>query len=149
LSDTLLQLAEAILSEPVNNTDLEEVGSIRVTDTRTWSRSGSSRAGGADADGDEDEQQFLVGGDLANDEDNEGEDRKVRVRSHSSNGERADGLGMGRLGVMGNAGAQLSRLDVDNSNSDLNGGDELQDNVSGGGLSAKAGIILVCHSTLT
>jgi hypothetical protein len=68
----------------------------------------------------------------------------VPSRSHSLDGEREnDGQGRGPLGAMGNAGARMSRLDVHILNGDLNGEGELQENVSGGGLSAKAGIILV------
>lgn len=116
------------------------MGSIRVTDTRTW-----SGTGGAYADGDGDERRFLVRGDR--DDDEEDGDREARSRSPSLDRARGNGLGRGRLGVMGNAGAQLSRLDVHVSSGDMNGEDNLHDNVSSGGLSAKAGIILVCHFT--
>jgi solute carrier family 45 protein 1/2/4 len=112
------------------------VGSIRVTDTRTW-----SRGGGACPDGDE--RRFLVG----DDQDDE-EDGDERLRSQPLHGKRESGLERGRQGVMGNPSAQLSRLDVHVSNGDVSGEDEVHDNVSGGGLSAKAGIILVRHLTL-
>jgi hypothetical protein len=123
-----------------------------VTDTRTWSRVGGSAAGGSYLGADGDEQQYLVGGDQADNEDDEdgngNRNGKARSRSQSLNGGRGDELGRGLLGVMGNADARLSRLDVHSSNDDTNGEDELQDNVSRGGLSAKAGIILVCHFIL-
>jgi solute carrier family 45 protein 1/2/4 len=102
-----------------------------VTDTRTWSRGGR-----ADAD----ERRFLVGDDQEDEEDGD-----ERSRSQSLHGERECGLEIGRQGVMGNPSAQLSRLDVHVSNGDVS---EVHDNVSGGGLSAKAGIILVRHLTL-
>ncbi|KIM76089.1 hypothetical protein PILCRDRAFT_826740 [Piloderma croceum F 1598] len=119
-------LAEAILSDPGNtDTDLalEEVGSvpIRVRDSRSWS---GARNG-------EEEQRFLVGAD-EEEEEEEGE----------REGEREGGM----PDVMGNVGV-LSRLDMHTSN--LNGdasGRAQHDDVSGGGLSAKAGIILGIHT---
>lgn len=121
-----------------------------MTDTRTWSRSGGSAAGGSYPGVDGDEQQYLVGGDQSDGEDDEDRNGngKARSRSQSLNGGRGDGLGRGLLGVMGNVDARLSRLDVHSSNDDTSGEGELQDNVSRGGLSAKAGIILVCHFIL-
>lgn len=104
---------------------------IQVTDTRTWSRGGAAEAF---PDADRDERQLLVGDDRPDDHENE-----ARSRSQSLDEERDN---VPRLGVMGNPAAQLSRIDVHTSNDHLNGGD-IQDNVSGGGLTAKAGIILV------
>lgn len=109
------------------------MGSIRVTDTRTWRSAGYDEA---------DEHQFLVGDDRTN-EDEAGEGRS---KSLSLDGDEEDRLGR-RLDVMGNAGAQLSRLDIHTSNGHLNGEDGSPDNESRG-LSAKAGIILVRYFQL-
>lgn len=86
---------------------------IRVKDSR-----GVSGAHNGEGVRGEEERQFLVGVD----EEEEGE-------------AEAEG---------GNVGVQLSRLDVHTSNSNGDASGRAQyDNVSGGGLSAKAGIILV------
>ena len=105
-----------------------------MTDTRTWRSEGV--AGYDDAD---EHHQFLGRGDREDEENGDGERRS---RSSSLDGERE---GLGRLGVMGNAGARLSRIDVLALNGDLNEEDDELPNgvVSGGDLSAKAGIILV------
>lgn len=108
------KLAEAILSEHTP-TDSDDMGSIRLADSRT-----------------RDEQQFLVGDDQDQDE----------VRSRSPSLDREGGRGRGRSNVMGNAAAQLSRLDVNATNADPHE-DDVRKNVSGDGLSAKAGVILV------
>jgi hypothetical protein len=100
--------------------DLEEVGSIptRVRDSRSW-------LGGRD----EEERRFLVDADEDEGEEREGE------------GEMEEGM----PGVMGNVGVQLSRLDVHTSNLNGDGSGRAQhDDVSGSGLSTKAGIIFVC-----
>jgi len=137
------QLAEAILSDPGNVANLEEVGSIRVTDTRTWRPK---------AYGDTDERQFLVGDEHADEE----EHREGAVRDNGQprpplDEENEDRPGSGRLGIMDNAGARLSRLDIRALNGDADADDGLRDNVSVGGLSAKAGIVLVryiCQSQI-
>lgn len=116
----LCKLAEAILSEPGPAAELEDVGSIRLTDTRT-----------------RDEQQFLVG-----DEEEENSDAEDG-RSRSPSLDRGEGHGHGRHSLMSNAGAQLSRLDVHVASEDLHEADEVERTVSSSGLSAKAGIILV------
>lgn len=112
-----LQLAEAILSEPAPE-DAE--GSIRVVDTRQ--RSAGSR----------EEERFLVVG--AEDDEDEAESD---VDDEEGEGARRK-RDRGRLGVMGNASAQLSMLDMHAAT-----GEEDQDHSGGSGLSAKAGIILV------
>lgn len=110
------------------------MGSIRVTDTRTWRSAGYDEA---------DEHQFLVGDDRT-DEDEAGEGRS---KLPSLDGDEEDRLGRRGLGVMGNAGAQLSRLDIHTSNGHLNEEDGSPDNESRG-LCAKAGIILVRYFQL-
>jgi len=105
-----------------------------VTDTRTW------RSGGVAGYDDADEHHQFLG------RDEENGDGEMRSRSSSLGGERE---GLGRLGVMGNPGARLSRLDVGASNGDLNEEDDgLPNNIASGagGLSAKAGIILGIHN---
>ena len=102
--------------------DSEEVGLIPMRE-----RDSRSSPGTRNGEGGEEEQRFLVGAD--EDEEEEGE------REGEREGEMP--------GVMGNVGA-LSGLDMHTSN--LNGdtsGRAQHDNVSVGGLSAKAGIILV------
>lgn len=115
-----MQLAEAILTEPAPGGD---TGSIRLADTRTERRESTDQG---------ERDMFLVG------EEDESEDDGELVDRNEGADERRR--------VMGNSGAQLSRLDISAPT------DEDEDEDFGrnpdGGLSAKAGIILVRGSTL-
>lgn len=114
------QLAEAILTEP-GSALTEDAASIRLADTRTRMRS-SEDEGERDV--------FLPGEDEESedgdeDRDEEAEERRRRILTHS--------------------GAQLSRIDVSDDLDDYEivGRDGSTAQGEGGGLSAKAGIILV------
>ena len=129
------QLAEVILSEPAAR-NFEEIGSIRLADTRSRAR-------------EEEEQQFLVS------EEEEADSDDGKSRSSSPDHGEETRLGTGRNSVMGNVEAQMSIVDVHASNGDMHriseenvadpdverdaGVGESNDN----GLAAKAGIILV------
>ncbi|OCH90826.1 MFS general substrate transporter [Obba rivulosa] len=149
-------LAEAILTEQVSSGD---AASIMLLDTRTGRRSGDMVLGA-----DEDERQFLVGDD---EDENENDiarlndsmrrrsverDLEEEVRSFRSSAsiDSADGLGVpGHVqehGLMRNVAARMSHLDV-------HGGAPLEDEEDGavdanegGGLAAKAGIVIGIHN---
>ena len=129
LYSSAYQLAEAILSEPAAQ-DFEEIGSIRLADTRTRAR-------------EEEQQQFLVG-------EEEGEADSDDGKSRSSSLDMGETrLGAGRNRVMGNGEAQMNIVDIHASNGVIheeNGADPNVERGAGGdgsGLAAKAGIILV------
>ena len=136
LHSSAYQLAEAILSKPVAE-DFDEIGSIRLADARTRAR-------------EEEQQQFLVG-----EEDDDADSDNVESRSASPDQVEETRLGPGMNNVMGNAGAQISTVDVHALNGDIHRiGEESGTNTdverdAGGdengssGLAAKAGIILV------
>ena len=129
LYSSAYQLAEAILSEPAAQ-DFEEVGSIRLADTRTRTR-------------EEEQQQFLV---CEEDDEADSDDGKSRPSSPDLGETR---LGAGRNRVMGNGGAQMSIVDIHASNGVIHEENGAEPNVErgtggdGSGLAAKAGIILV------
>jgi hypothetical protein len=102
---------------------LEEVGSIpiRVRDSMSWPGARNGEVGSGE------ERQFLVGTDE--------EEWEIA-------GEREGGM----PGVMGDVGV-LSRADVHTSDGDASGRAQYDD-ISGGGLSAKTGIILVSFPLL-
>jgi solute carrier family 45, member 1/2/4 len=135
----LTQLAEAILTEP--DPALASIpGAIRLTDTRTLVREDVPR------ERDTEREAFLPGDLSDDDSDNGSEDGKgkARISSLEANGN----------GVMGNLGARISRIEVSPTtgpNEDISWEDDDIDDVSEqeakpGGLSSKAGSILVCFS---
>lgn len=127
-------LADAILSD---DTEPEDASSIHLEDTR------SRRISDSGVDGQDHERQFLVGND---DEEEQGlEDEVQSFRSSASmdgEGERA------KIGsLLGNSNARMSHLDVPGMS--RAGEDEDGSGPSGkrgGGLAAKAGIILGIHN---
>lgn len=115
------QLAEAILTEPASGDD---AGSIRLADTRTGRRSSNEDI--------TDEHAVFLPGDDSDSDDGELVERE----------ELEGSMLQERQQVMRNASAQLSRMDIGSSQDP--GDDADGDSVKGGGgLSAKAGIILV------
>lgn len=135
---TPIQLAEAILTEPGPAT-MDDGGSILLEDTRT------ARSPAVDAE----REGFLQSRQSESDDEDD----------HSDND--AQNAKSARLGVLGgNSDARVSHLNVnggDNSDDDYefvgggrsarsrSGGEELEQGQRGGGLSAKAGIILVSY----
>ncbi|TFK31761.1 major facilitator superfamily domain-containing protein [Crucibulum laeve] len=115
-------LGEAILTEP-GVASHEDAGSIHLADTRTPRRSGEGE-----------QDVFLPGGD---DSDSDGEEEEAQMREREE-----------RRRVLGNSGAQLSRIDVSSNGDGYEqvGGSGSGSRMDGGGLSAKAGIILGIHN---
>jgi len=129
-------LAEAILTEPVAQ---NEVGSISLADTRTWPH----HQQGLPTDEESERNAFL-----ADDLEDEGEDEEARLED--------------RRRVLGNSGAQMSRVDI--SNGVLNTPTDIQNDgyvfvpseqergeygsgsATSSTLSSKAGIILGIHN---
>lgn len=133
------KLAEAILTE--DGADDRDASSIMLADTRTRHR---SRPASPD-----EERQFLVAGPGDDEDEGEGEGLEAEVRSFRSSasmdGEEQEGdaqrLQQERRGeFMANSAARASHLQVHGSDEPEWEGEEGK---SGGGLAAKAGIILV------
>ncbi|KAF8994064.1 major facilitator superfamily domain-containing protein [Cyathus striatus] len=127
-------LAEAILTEPAS-LSYDEPAVIRLADARTPQR----------RSGEGEREVFLSHGDDASDDEGDDEDEELKTERSRS--------------LLGNSGAQLSRIDVSASGRIINGvpedddyvdlgrrGGEREEGGNGGGLSAKAGIILGIHN---
>jgi len=142
---SLAQLAEAILTEP-DSTLASLPGSIQLTDTRTPTDDNDTRERDV-------EREIFLPGDLSDDgsEYEEEEDgRQTERKTRFSDVAETNGNG-----VMGNLDARVSRIEVSPTvdqggdagweDDDIDGVDEQADGRSRpGGLSAKAGSILVC-----
>ena len=138
---SLTQLAEAILTEP--DPALASIpGSIRLADTRT--PADENDASGIDA-----ERRVFLPSALSDDGSDDGsEDGTAQVKG------RLSSLETNGSGVMGNPGARVSRIEVSpvaGRDGDIDwedGIDDIDEQGSGGGkpggLSSKAGSILVC-----
>lgn len=128
---------------------IAEDAAIHLSDSRT------RRISGGPSPNNHDERQFLVGDDEHEEvDDDDDDDRNERDRSRASS--RASSFERetrSRRSVMGNAGAQLSRLDVHTTSHTGNGvayedGDGMARHSARGTLSAKAGTIMVRSSSL-
>lgn len=129
------QLAEAILED---DTEIEDANSIVLDDARARRLSGHG-------DGEDHERQFLVG----NDEEEEHEELEDEVQSFRSSMSMDTEQERAKAELfMNNASARRSHLDVHVASSSrlslhLDGEGEVAKEKKGGGLAAKAGIILV------
>ncbi|KAF4603016.1 hypothetical protein EYR38_003421 [Pleurotus pulmonarius] len=126
-------LGEAILADSAT---ADDAGSIRLADTRTRELSGGSTSyGGDDVDaGERDGFLAVASDDGAKGADSDNSDDEDNVLRQQDERRRAFILG-------GNGQAQVSRADISSGMGDYD-----DDEQEGGGLSAKAGIILGIHN---
>ncbi|KDQ32655.1 hypothetical protein PLEOSDRAFT_1073124 [Pleurotus ostreatus PC15] len=126
-------LGEAILAD---SSTTDDAGSIRLADTRTRELSGGSTSyGGSEADaGERDGFLAVASDDGAKGGDSDNSDDEDNVLRQQDERRRAFILG-------GNGQAQVSRADISSGMGDYD-----DDEQEGGGLSAKAGIILGIHN---
>lgn len=131
------QLAEAILTEP-DPTLANIPGSIRLADTRTITNE-------VDAIGGDTERDVFLPGDLSDSDSDDGSEGGTGAEGKT----RISGLEANGNGVLGNLGARLSRVEISPAATHADWeDDEIHEHGTEvgkpGGLSSKAGSILVC-----